>query len=1068
MKRSRLLIGIAIVCVAGIAVFQFVRHRGDKQPSGDAPSHEPRTHPQHKILQPTESPRPQPAGLHGTVIDAQGDPIANALVEAGVFEGNSPDSLNRKVFAVRTITDVKGEFLFPHRSAFALAGDLLASGQTNLVGGSTPFQASLVASKDGYVAVKCPVDFEFPNNPHQVMLKTSPVLTGTVVWKENQLPIPRVKVVCEPRRDLYYPAEVLGETDESGSFTLQVPAEGLARVSLRFYGDWAYLLVTLVPGKNISGIILEADLGSTSLIEGRVTNTAGEPVAEACVRLSTDKAVGYAVVSGKEGMYRLSVPTDWPYQSYFLEDWPDKPEIVVGGGWVRPTHWSDDRNWPSQWSPPLNAPPERLVVFHTDYEIAVVEVPLLGIGQYRQHVDVVLHRGPRVSGRVLDDNANILEGAKIEIRTDPEPGPVLIKNDNVLLRQREIVTDDAGGFEIPFLPAETYELMASYENCDSSTKLLRLGPDEVVEDFDFILQRRTAFIRGKVFDQFGRPWPHGTVKADSGPYFGAAAEYGSGAWSGKVVKRGRVAEIKEDGSYELTGLLPGKYNLWVDVSREFRRPEGILHVSSLRGVPTNTEGANMTVTELPAGALRVRVVDQGGQPVPEFRLTCCPLQLTYGANGISLEPVIDDAVTRRPSGGFLMRFKAGSNYALDSKYSGILLLSKDVVSDSGEFVVERVAPGSYFVSVNGKRHAEVFREVGVEPGRQGEAFFQLESLVTLEGVVVDPQGNALEGITVSAMRMKDVLNSTDRIRIGRDLFDWEDLYGRKKTKTRQDGSFILQDMEPTEYRVRATGPGQRSAFVDVTIEDKKTNFVQIVFAYGSSQIEGYIVEASGVATREAEVLLQGDGSSSRTRTDAEGHYRFIDLSAGKYLVKARIAGGGSQYYRGREVELTEGERARVDILGRGAGKIEGTISLGGEAARALSWLEAGSLSAVGPHFAGYEVKLVLREANNSMFSETVEMPVPADGAFTFAEIPAGDFDVFAYCVMRVSPEPIPIDLIASHLYVRPYYTKFVSNSETVRIASDSTSGIHLTIDRACTRHYPIPDPSTIEKWRRWY
>ena len=95
--------------------------------------------------------------------------------------------------------------------------------------------------------------------------------------------------------------------------------------------------------------------------------------------------------------------------------------------------------WPTLWSPPTNAPPERLVAFHPDYEIGIVELPLLGPGQIRRGVDIVLYQGSRVSGRVVDDASEPVKGARIEVKVLREGNPVLIQNDNRFIEYEKII-----------------------------------------------------------------------------------------------------------------------------------------------------------------------------------------------------------------------------------------------------------------------------------------------------------------------------------------------------------------------------------------------------------------------------------------------------------------------------------------------------------------------------------------------------------------------------------------------------------------------------------------------------
>jgi hypothetical protein len=86
--------------------------------------------------------------------------------------------------------------------------------------------------------------------------------------------------------------------------------------------------VELVPGGTMNTLILPIQRGAATIIEGRVLDVRGDPVAGTMVQLSTDRGRSETVVSGDDGAYRVVVPKVWPYQSYFLDDWQEKPGVI--------------------------------------------------------------------------------------------------------------------------------------------------------------------------------------------------------------------------------------------------------------------------------------------------------------------------------------------------------------------------------------------------------------------------------------------------------------------------------------------------------------------------------------------------------------------------------------------------------------------------------------------------------------------------------------------------------------------------------------------------------------------
>ncbi len=1032
----------------------------------------------------------QEIAFFGQVIDPEEKPIPGAIVEAGVFEGESPNSLSRKVLVHSTTTDSSGGFELRQDGVFPRARELLMPGEGLPRESSKELHGLLIASKDGRVPERQAVSFQPSENSHKIVLKKAPEVTGRVVWKGTDRTVPGIGVgLRSEESDLYEQRKAIGHTDESGSFALAIAAEGTAWVqaedhkSQSVYWRSEAKRMRLVAGQNTADVVLEVEQPSETLIEGRVLNEGGYPVTAAEVYLSMDRRVLQPARSGEDGRYRIEVPKDWPYQSYFVEDWPDKPEISTvfvssdlcifpkeGGA---PVSSGPKWEWTPRWIPPLNAPPERLVAYHPDYEMAVVEVPRLGVGQVRRGVDIVLCKASKVSGRVLDDDSQPLAAAQIRMKLDPSKSPVLTRGDNRFIQDKRIGCAADGSYEIRFLREGSYELLAACDECDPQTKRLDMLPHQIVEGFDFVLTRWKGFIHGKVLDESGNPWANGRIKADVGEFFGSGEHYEGveGAGASRVFHRHRTAEINNDGSYELSRMQPGKYNIWLAVSPDYPAPEGILQATSLRDIPTGTEGADLIVRKLPAGGLRVCVVDEAHRPISKFEIVCCPLKLTYGRTGIEPEPVRDKGIELVRD--TLVSRGMGDSYVRDAKYSRVLVCRQEVVSDGGEFVAERVAPGTYFVSTTADKRGEEFAEVEIEGGRRTEATLELQALGRLEGIVVDSKGHSLEGILIRAVKKKDVLHGTERVRIVTDVVEWESLYGGwwPQIRSGRDGRFVVENLEQTDYRVIAwadyqwtiLGEEGRSVFADVTIGPGGRDFVRLVFEDGSASIAGFVYGEDGNPAQKAEVILEGDGKKSVTHADEQGRYAFPNLLPGKYLVRAQIGGSESTHFRGREVDLNEGEQGSVDITAAGDGGIAGTVSLAGDAARAAAWfLLDPRYPDPEQQYISSDKRLVLREAMDSGTGKA-ELRLPVGEKFEFKNIPAGTYEARAHYVLRVSPEPLPIWVSNVYLHNRPCYAKFASKPEIVRVSSGSSAALHLTISDACALHYPIPDPASCDR-----
>ncbi len=733
-----------ILLLAGVAIYFGTRHSAKERNRHQTQVHEAPVPQQQEqstavaresVDSISTSPTEKKPFLYGRVTDGEGWPLTGVAVEAGVFEGASVHSLREKVAVESTETDSEGWFRFREREAFSAARQLLRSTDQSP---QWTLHSLMVASREGYFPSRREVSLGIQTGPHQMVLKEVPGITGTVIWEESLEPVCGARVVCalaEEPLDIYECAETECRTGEQGNFGLHLCGSGEAAVTAG--SEWRHRVrsvptrtVELVPGKTIDNLILPIERGAATIIEGRVLDVRGGPVAGAMVQLSTDRGRSETVVSGDDGAYRVVVPKVWPYQSYFLNDWQEKPDVVflsAGDRWEVSTpnshcifsgpyeYWvkvledrilGDTQEEARLWTPPSHAPPERLLAFHPDYEIGVEDVPVLGPGQMRRDVDIVLHEESRVSGKVTDDNSLPVPGAKIALkilddRVDPltgrriatqkaesGSGAALIKNDERIISRQVILTGEDGTFDIRFLREGEYELTASLEDFDHQTKQLQLQPHEVVEGFDFVLVERTGIIRGRVVDQAGNPWPHGRIKTHISYRVGFITT--------------RTADVKEDGTYELSGLSRrehDKYNLWLEVAKDYPQPEGILEASGLRAVPVDAEGADIVVRKSPAGALRVRVVDQSQQPIEEFTLKCHSLSVPYRACGIT-----------------------------DEKYCGMHHLDRRIVSESGESFIEKVIPGKYRVTVTAREHGTESAEVEIGAWQETEVPFVLEKL----------------------------------------------------------------------------------------------------------------------------------------------------------------------------------------------------------------------------------------------------------------------------------------------------------------------------------------------------
>ena len=79
---------------------------------------------------------------------------------------------------------------------------------------------------------------------------------------------------------------------------------------------------------------------------------------------------------------------------------------------------------------------------------------------------------------------------------------------------------------------------------------------------------------------------------------------------------------------------------------------------------------------------------------------------------------------------------------------------------------------------------------------------------------------------------------------------------------------------------------------------------------GQGSISGYVVDIGGNPSENAKVSLKGKKVFKKTVSDEDGLFEFLDLDAGKYVIKA-IKKGYKRYKQ--TISLKEGEEREIEI-----------------------------------------------------------------------------------------------------------------------------------------------------------
>lgn len=215
-----------------------------------------------------------------------------------------------------------------------------------------------------------------------------------------------------------------------------------------------------------------------------------------------------------------------------------------------------------------------------------------------------------------------------------------------------------------------------------------------------------------------------------------------------------------------------------------------------------------------------------------------------------------------------------------------------------------------------------FDSPAVEDGRSCEIELPLLEPASLQGRVVDSEGNGLRGWTLTFWRGTQPRRPL--------LLDpWG---GILSTTTGADGIFAVDGLPPGDLCLRIEDPRWRAQGLEVRDLEpgELRSGVELVLLRAAS-LRGQVVDDSGWPVGGARVTAgrrEGSGVPMVATTDADGRYAFDAALPGEYVLCA-CSEGRAAHSRG-VVALAEGAREQANlVLGRGS---ELQVQLGEHAA----------------------------------------------------------------------------------------------------------------------------------------
>ncbi len=528
-----------------------------------------------------------------------------------------------------------------------------------------------------------------------------------------------------------------------------------------------------------------------------------------------------------------------------------------------------------------------------------------------------------------------------------------LKKARVVLRKAEgrdqpssTLTDAAGRFVLKDVEPGRYRLLVGRNGYvrqeygqrqpNSPGTILTLAPGQRLRDL-VIKLIPAAVIAGRVYDEDGEPVAGARMEALQYRYME----------NRRQLTPMRFATTNDRGEYRLYGLPPGRY--YISASYSPSTAWGMMGLGSGWGEATREaageEGYAPTYYPGTSDAARATAMEVGqGDEVGGVDI------LLLATRAVRVRGRIWNAVTGKPArDAMVFLFPRGSGVRVFSFENRAAV---DPVE--GTFEIVRVTPGSYTLSaewydqVNSQDYrtrmplevgssniqgVELTIGLGVELSGRIEAEAPPPSLAAGEAAPpgAEPQGSKAE-LDFEALQVN--------------LDTEEDFpFGGEWAKVKEDGSFVVKNVSPGEYKVGILQSGglpgdyylksARLAGEDVLEEGLMVSgapkgSLELVLSPAGGHIEGTVLTAEGKPFSGARVVLVPDERRRKrtdlfknTTTDQYGRFTLRGIPPGEYKLFAweDVEPGAyqdSEFLRpyedkGKEVRIGEGDRLQVEL-----------------------------------------------------------------------------------------------------------------------------------------------------------
>ena len=554
-----------------------------------------------------------------------------------------------------------------------------------------------------------------------------------------------------------------------------------------------------------------------------------------------------------------------------------------------------------------------------------------------------LSTGASITGRVTESGSS-KAAPDVQIRITPaERGKGV---PGAKLSRYTVQTDEHGDYLFDGLPPGAYEVMVSFQNSPYKAgkvlpyrKVTVAQPDEVVRGIDFTVDA-AGLVWGYITTPEQEPIPHADILLCTSE---SAVSQALSAFMHKAPPLNDSTD--EDGYYEIGGIpLNEEWRLYATSSKHSPQlADPFLLTASHRSV-------RIDIYLFAGSNVYGKVVDDTGSAIPEANIMCVP---SYSS---LLSP------TETP-------------YAFRETRS----------DEAGNFEIAQVPAGSYQVFAQKKGYKITLTGTPIFPNGYRDIQnlrLQLDPVDggdhRVYGIVTDTANQPIDGASVELSGLAS--ESIQRL--------------SKETRTGADGTFLFEGIEIGMYRLKVRKEGYSTRTSGRVRLDKENH----ITLNAAGLVEGIVlVRETGKAPEAlceisaAPISIQGtispmallnENGETTYKTDEEGRFSLM-LSPGLYRLEARC----TNFTPGRvEVEVVEGER--VDgvkiFLNKEGGTISGIVATqdgNSPQGATVVLVESGSAA---------ETALLTQLGGGER-----SMQVDTDGAFSFTNLPAGQYNVIA-------------------------------------------------------------------------